>query len=261
MTGIRIADIRSKVSFKQYWAGKACPGTSIPATLIEGVATGENGVDPRPRVLGLFFHDFVRTILELKPSKCQFAGVARSIFTDLCSEYALKEPSVSFRFDPTVSQIYESVRHHAGHLLDLDGEKKFEVPVESNDGSLWGIPDLVVVRGADISLIDFKLSGSRDRLDTERNLSQLAFYSYLVNEVYGFYPNDIRLIGLRGACLEVPLDLDLVGDVVGRSKLLNQTFQEAKRLDLSLEEISTPSAISCNHCPHSKYCGLSLAKG
>lgn len=96
-----------------------------------------------------------------------------------------------------LSQVIESVRSRPDELKvkKRDCEVQSEKKLFSNDGSITGIPDLVIDCPSFVRIIDYK-SGKINDIDGQpspQHARQLKLYSYLFHENNGKWPDELIL--------------------------------------------------------------------
>lgn len=251
-------ELPSRISFRRYWMGRHCPGAALPESCLRAEVPRKPAKDRRLLVLGSFFHELIREVFEDIPRESELSDRLRQVFTKLIKKYQTNETTVNFRFDPLVSQIYESVRHHLYQLTEYAGVLHFEREVQSADGQLFGIPDLVCVTKGEIVLIDFKLTSRRENLAKEKNAHQLLFYSNLVEEQLGNAPSVVRLVGLRGATVDIAIEDAQKHELARSARELLSVYKSASKGEESLEDIANPSALACKSCLYRSICTVSV---
>ena len=63
----------------------------------------------------------------------------------------------------------------------------------------------------------------------KKNEAQLAFYSYLIEEAYGAFPFEVKLVGLHGASEELSIDRAYAHSVADEAKTMLRRLQSGSQ--------------------------------
>ena len=138
-------------------------------------------------------------IVSTKKTREEFNKIIASITEEITQEPAsahLGNP----RGWPELVLLYEKISKLSNRQVNNEHSSnrmiKLEKMLFSSDGKLSGQPDALFISDELVKIVDYK-SGSLQREGElkEEYIEQLYFYSYLVEEKYGKYPNEIMLVG------------------------------------------------------------------
>lgn len=131
--------------------------------------------------------------------------------------------------------------------------------LETDDGKVGGLVDLIVHHSEGVELIDYKTGGvleekgGNDRLKQEYT-TQLALYAGLYYEVYGVWPVKLTLKTLDGTANDVPFDRD------GSLHLLRSVKEKLNEINRMIkagvdpEQLACPSPEACRFCAYRPAC-------
>ena len=231
-----------RLSFSSFWAARQ--KASIAYTDGHSAEVPEHlvGEEERIRTLGMFFHRLVENVAKGLLDGGEFLAVVRSSFRGVLAEYQREFPDIDFANEPKITEIYDTVRHYWGEVTGPGGRKRHEREIQSRDGLLFGVPDLVTETEVGIYLRDFKLVSDPSKLITEKNEAQMAFYSYLIEEAYGAFPFEVKLVGLRGASVELSIDCTYARSIADEAKtILRQLRSGAQNSSIDVDAATNES--------------------
>ncbi len=132
-------------------------------------------------------------------------------------------------------------------------EERFEF--SENKIKVNGRYDLIVDKGKDASIIDFKTSKVKDQKDADRRVkdsTQMKIYALAWYEKFGFIPKSILYF----------IEYDLRGEVVYKPKQLEKTKEMILEVGKGIKSgklKATPAQRQCSLCPYSDICPQSKA--
>jgi hypothetical protein len=126
--------------------------------------------------------------------------------------------------------------------------------LETEDGALGGMPDLVVLPGDDTALvIDYKTGLVTDDTAVKVGyVQQLLFYGALVSERLGAVPFALALLSLREGLVEVEADPAAMREVAARARSLRVAYNSR----VPDAQPASPSEENCQWCPYAARCTL-----
>ena len=212
-------------------------------------------------LLGRLYHSLVKAVADVGRPGASTDAILNDVFPRVAQEFRSRYPNFNLEYDPFVQRIYDTVARYIDFKFDSFRQLFVETEISSSDQLLFGTPDWVMIQGGRTSLIDFKLTTNLERLRTSKNMSQLSFYAYLVEEAYGQYPVSISLVGLNGIRVEVPIPRDVALMTAADARERLDVIGLAKRERLNLEDLASPSLEVCIGCRHNGVCRRSMALG
>jgi len=212
-------------------------------------------------LMGRFFHSLVKAVADKIEQGSPESDSLINEFPRVVQKYSERYPSLNLDYDPFVQRIYDTVRNDIEFGVKRDRQLFVEIEISSEDSLLFGSPDWVKIQDSGIELIDFKLTANSDRLLSEKNTAQLAFYSYLVSESYGQFPTRIQLVGLNGAHTHVDISSAVANQIAEEARACQKRLSQAEHECLTLEDLANPDPRVCPHCRYSEICGKAIPGG
>lgn len=127
-----------------------------------------------------------------------------------------------------------------------------EQELQSSDGRLRGVVDLIARASTGTYLADVKTGRIEDRASGDLKaayVSQLHIYAYLEHEVSGTWPRDLRLEPLAGSTQVIAADAAIAQNLAEEALTALNGFNES----LPMVE-ARPDAAVCAFCPHLARC-------
>lgn len=250
-----VENIPSRLSFSRYWESRECLAAGLPQEALN-VRVSDAANEPDPKMLiGRFYHSLVRAVAYKVQKGLPKENSLIESFPEVAQAYSERYPSLNLDYDPIVQRIYDTVRNDIQFFAGDDTDLYVEVEIRSGDALLFGTPDWVLIRQGSIQLIDFKLTTRPESLLSDRNKAQLAFYSYLVMEAYGQPPSDVQLVGLDGATAQVRVSLEEANQIAEDAHKCQRRLSHASIPGVSLEDLASPSPMTCSQCRYREICG------
>lgn len=252
----------TKISFSSYWSMRSCIGLGLPTKFFDRICGHQDfSLSGDGSILGMFFHELVRAVGDSLEKYGSHKAALPNEFKKTVESFQDRFQSVNLDYEPIVQDIYNTVSAHITFFETKDKTLVFEQELVTQDGSLFGKPDILSVSQNEISIFDLKLAKSIEKLRTQRNLAQLDFYAYLVEENYQLFPRTGTLIGLNGLEFQVDLHAERTREIVGDAKRVLEHLELISRSRLQLSEFATPNANICHHCKLKCHCKKAALEG
>ena len=246
------------MSFSRYWDSRVCPAAGLPKNALSTRASDVFSEPSSQMLIGRFYHSLVKAVARKVEQGMSKEESTAEEFPKVVQQYSERYPNLNLDYDPFVQRIYDTVRNDIEFGGDEDRELHVEIEISSSDSLLFGSPDWVMIRKSGTHLIDFKLTTKPDRLLSEKNSAQLAFYSYLVMDFYGQLPTDVQLVGLNGASAQVQISRDEANQIAEEARKCQRRISEVGVECFTLEDIARPSPQVCAHCRYREICGKAV---
>lgn len=144
---------------------------------------------------------------------------------------------------------------------DKSKKQESEVWLETNDGKIGGIIDLIKHTQKGIVIIDYKTGSVIDSLSEhgiikQEYQQQLKFYAALYFTVYSVWPAGLAIEGLDKQEYDIPFSKEeCLGLLQDATKLMGE-LNELIESGLSCEDFARPSAGTCSFCLYRPACKI-----
>tara|TARA_R110002096_G_scaffold283228_4_gene477271 strand:- start:3381 stop:4160 length:780 start_codon:yes stop_codon:yes gene_type:complete len=254
MTALNPANLPTRVSFSLYWLARHCTAAGLPRRAVITEVERRTQNNQVAMILGRFFHSVVQAVADERGSGKSQAEAVAGAFPVVVSKYKEKYRDLNLDYEPLVQDVHETVLNHFDLGFDRATRIDVEQELESVDGNLFGEPDWVEFRDEQIHLVDFKLTRDAVRLNTPKNVAQIAYYSHLIMDNYGSLPGAATIAGLRGAQHQVATSPQELRQVSKRASEISERLSVAASSRLQLEDLASPATASCFACRYRAVC-------
>ena len=244
------------IGFSKFWKLRRCMGSGLDYEVSKFLRIPKSPLS-KYTLVGDFFHE----LMELNPFKIKNSEVDQVIET-IIEKYDLlvkKEPKLSgMKFFGDWDEVNKSCDYfYTQYDLLINtprskgsGSVFFEETLYSSSRELKGKPDLIIKSNESIILIEYK-SGAIRAEDGEVKgdfNAQVHFYSYLIKETSGKWPDKVFIKNLSGDECEVSISKDYAIKLTDEAKGIYQ-FIKSSIVDISdCFEKTTASADNCRYC-------------
>lgn len=248
-------NLLKNISFWNFEKARKCP-----AAILDNVKVTDKKCTrkshSRVQLVGILFHELYASFLRNEIKVHDYDS-----FLNKLESFKLKYGQ-GFNFEglrpldqwSEVESIFEFLANHDEVLAFSTTSKiSFEKKLTSKDGYLTGNPDILINKNEKLILIENK-SGSLylDGALKDEYVRQLHFYSKLVYESYGTYPEKIILRSLKDGEVEVIFDESLVENLNTEAlriiSIVNREIESGESFDTILDRIAAPNEKSCTYC-------------
>ncbi len=255
---LRLSAVDS-LSFSDYANLGGCLVRSWPGrhVLLEG--QGSNSPKSRASVVGLFYHDMLKRldgayelgyedgVRHIRSTFSELIGVYRSRYVD-----TLTAESTPLDYWPEITSIVRSAIQVFERDLDEDCKPTREKILKSERLRIHGIVDEILESNESVLITEYKTIQHASRLDQERHLDQVHFYTLLARE---HYKKSVaaRLCGLLGTSFEVNIEEDRLELI---SRRVKEFFERASGVaeESDVQALCDVSRETCPGCRYRRSC-------
>lgn len=149
------------------------------------------------------------------------------------------------RFERRATQVHEVVAEVGAKDVVIEQE------LESADKKLKGCPDLVLLREADLVVVDHKSGSAAEGGEPlESYVRQVQLYVGLATEHHGLPASRGVLLSMRDGDIDVPIDPGAVAAVGNAAREALDRYNEAA----PGPQQARPAALTCRWCPYKARC-------
>lgn len=128
-----------------------------------------------------------------------------------------------------------------------------ELPLQSSDGLIRGIADLVDHSGENVIVEELKTGeATPERLRSWKH--QLLIYAKLYRDQYGCYPALLRVHSLAAGTYEFPCVEEEAAAASEAARAALSDLNQRLAGGASPEDLARPSEAACSTCPHRAWC-------
>lgn len=256
-------NVIDKLSFWNFHRASVC-FASVFSSNIQFNLKQKNKTYSRSQLVGIAFHEIIESFHRgnIKPDDYESF---LACLDEIKKKFKLKFPFENYKPLDEWSEIEDVFEYICMMEPGKNGDNSkvrylFEEELYSLNQKLYGRLDLLVVGENKIKLYEFKSGRIRDESGyvKEEYVKQVYFYSYLVRESFGKYPDEIIISGMKEGEVNINLDESHLKSVVelaysileGQSK---RSGSVSNLNDLTLDDFY-PNSENCRFCKLKPFC-------
>ncbi len=251
-----------KISFWTFQKAKNC-FASIFSSYMRFNLKEKRKFYSRNQIVGIIYHEIMEEFykgqiqLEEYDSFLQVLSKIKSRYLDKFSFESSKEIDEWSEVEGVFDYLCNM---EANNTKDKQSDYIFEKEIYSRDEKLFGKPDLIIKEGERIILYEFKSGRIRaeDGSLKIEYVNQVHFYSFLIKENYGKYPDAIYLSSMKEEKAKVLLNENLVDEIVitGNKYIekIETKFSNVSELSKLSDDYFNPSLDVCKFCKLRCFC-------